>query len=487
MPTPIGRRASRAVAGLLGVVLLAACSIPADHPGPAAADHPLIVEVSAAGPAAGGADQYIRLFNPLKEPFDLEGWSLGDARARALFPAGARIGSGQTYYAARSAQGFQEVMGFPPDAVWGDGPEGTALRMSGAASLVMKREAGLVLLRNPQGQPVDQVAWGLPPDGQTTGWKGGPVPSPGANEVLDRGRDEFGWSSRAPGPYKPDTDTAADWRQGSDWIDRRVLRPGQTFFPYPTYTVRGITAYSSPDSSYATLSGLFNGARESIDVNIYAFTNIHLAERLADAARRGVRVRMLIEASSLGSVGDPERLAAQRVHEAGGEVRWIVNQPGAGIHGRYVFNHAKYGVIDGKQVYVQSENMGRTGVPIDNTSGNRGWGVAIQSEALADYMTRVFTADWNMNHGDLFPFKEGTPFGPPPPGTLPEPDLPPGPYPRPFPALTVTDPVQVTPVLAPDHALLETKGITALLRSARRSIVVEQLYIQVHCYVFTTR
>lgn len=484
MSTPIGRRALRPLAGLLIVILLAACAspvvVPEPGPGPVVRSQPLIVEVFTSGAAPGGADQYMRLFNPLKQPLDLEDWSLGDGKVRGTFPKGTLVGPGQTYYVARSLEGFQSQMGFPPDVIWGAGPAGDAARLNGAASLVWRREAGLVVLRDPTGHPVDQVVWGYVPDGAAVGWKGNGAPAPVPGEVLDRARDESGWNSRAPGPYKPDTDTAADWRQGREWVDRRVLRPGQTFFPYPTFRVRGVTAYTSPDSSYSVLAGLFNGARKTIDLNIYSFTSMQVAGLLADASRRGVMVRVLIEASSLGAVGDHERFVAQLIHESGGQVRWIMNQPGAGVYGRYVYNHAKYGVVDGERAFVQSENLGPTGVPRDNTSGNRGWGVALPSQPLADYLSRVFEADWNPGHGDIFPYKEGTIFGPPSPGSSPLPELPPGSYPHPFPALTLTDSVQVTPVLAPDHALLETRGITGLIRSARRSILVEQLYIYAH-------
>ncbi|MFZ5822862.1 MAG: phospholipase D-like domain-containing protein, partial [Bacillota bacterium] len=481
MPNPIRRRALRAIGGLLAsLLLLAACGSSVKTQGGAVSDHLMIVEVYGAGLAEGGADQYIRLYNPNRAPFELEGWSLGDGKARALFPTGARIGPGQTFYAARSADGFARILGFPPDAIWGDGPAGGALRMSGAAGLVLRREAGAVVLRDPAGHPVDQVVWGPASGGAALGWKGEGAPAPQPGEVLDRGRDEAGWSGRAPGSYLPDSDTARDWRQGSDWVDRRVLRPGQTFFPYPTYTVRNLTAYASPDSSFAVLADLLDGARQQIDLNVYSFTNLLVAEKLAAAARRGVQVRLLMEASSLGALTDQERYVARLVHHAGGQVRWIMNQPGAGVYGRYVFNHAKYAVIDGRSLFVQSENLGRSSIPSDPTAGNRGWGVAIRDQALAGYLSRVFQADWNPNHGDIFPYQEGTPFGPPAPGFVPETEVPTGTYAHPFPPLTLTDPVRVTPVLAPDHALLESKGITGLIRSARRSILVEQMYIYAH-------
>ncbi|MFZ5813895.1 MAG: phospholipase D-like domain-containing protein [Bacillota bacterium] len=477
----------RAVALVAVLLVLAGCALPAGGPGEEAPGHPMLVEVYAAGSAGGGADQYVRLYNPGPYPLDLAGWSLGDGKVRALFPSGAAVGPGQTFYAARSAAGFEQVMAFPPDAVWGPGASGGPPRMNGGAGWLLRREAGAVVLRGPQGQVVDQLFWGSPAGGAPLGWRGSGAPPPAPGEVLDRARDEAGWGGRAPGPYRPDTDSAADWRQGSDWLDRRVLRPGQTFFPYPSFTVRGVTAYASPDSSYRILAGLIDGARERIDLNVYSFTNLLVAGKLAEAAGRGVQVRLLMEASSLGALSDQERFVAQLVHEAGGEVRWIMNQPGAGVVGRYVFNHAKYGVVDGRAVFVQSENLGRSGVPVDNSAGNRGWGVVVQDPGLARYLSRVFAADWNPGHGDIFPYREdGDPFGPPPPGSSPETELPTGQYPHPFRPVTVTEPVRVTPVLAPDHALLETKGLTGLIRGAQRSILVQQMYIQVHCAEFLT-
>lgn len=448
----------------------------------AKAAHPLIVEVYPSGYAAGGADQFIRLHNPAHDPVDLGGWSLGGLKQRALFPPGVRIAPGHSLYAARSTNGFARVMGFAPDAVWGAEEGVGPHRMMGAAELLLARAEGLLVLRGPSGLPVDQVAWGDPSGRQALGWRGGGVPAPLAGEVLHRARAEASWTGSAPGDYLPDSDSAADWRQGADWVSRRVLRPGQTLLPYPTFPAESVTAYTSPDTSYQVLSSLLAEAREQIDINIYSFTNPLVAERLVEAGQRGVRVRLLIEAAHLGSLDDQVRLIAQMVQGAGGQVRWILNQPGAGIYGRYVFNHAKYGVVDGRAVFVQSENLGKTGTPSDPSAGNRGWGVVVREPRLARYMTQVFEADWYPGHGDIFPYQEegGSPFGPPSPGAIPDLTVPTGSYPHPFPALTVDGPIPVTPVLAPDHALLESKGITGLIRGAQRSILVEQLYI--HAY-----
>jgi hypothetical protein len=100
---------------------------------------------------------------------------------------------------------------------------------------------------------------------------------------------------------------------------------------------------------------------------------------------------------------------------------------------------------------------------------------------LAAYLTRVFEADWTAVFGDSLRYQPGTPLGPPPDDFVPETRTLKGKYPHPFPPLTVRGPVSVTPVLAPDHSLLETKGVIGLMRRARESLLIQQQYIQINC------
>ncbi len=447
--------------------------------------HLLLAEVYPYGWAADGSDQFVRMHNPTDLPVELEGWSLGDGKVRATFPPGARIGPGQSLYVGRDAAGFARVMGAPPDYTWAPAagsPEVPAL--SGGAGLRFGRQRGVVVLRDGTGQPVDVLVYGSMPAVLPGGWEGVPAPPPEQGVVIDRARDEATWTADRPGAYVPDTDTAGDWRQGDRWVDLRVYRPGQTWFAYPTYRADRVMVYASPDATYRTLVGLIDGARESIDLNVYDFTVVQLAEKLAAAARRGVRVRLLMEAVSASRLYDQERYVAQVVAEAGGEVRWMLRDPGDGYYGRYVFNHAKYGVIDGRTVFVQSENLVRHGTAPDPSYGNRGWGAVVEDRGLAAYLSRVFAADWSPAHGDVAAYQPGTPFGPPPPDFAPSREVLRGSYPAPFPARAVEGPVAVTPVLAPDHALLETRGIIGLMRSARESLYIEQMYIQVYCGKF---
>lgn len=475
---------------LLLLSLLAACAPPppvdVGKGRPELNGHMLLAEVYPNGFAPTGEDQFIRLHNPTDRPIALGSWSIGDAHYRATFGPTVQVGPRQSLYLARDAEGFRRVMGALPDYVWTVAtPNQGVPVLLGGAGFTLGRDAGLVVLRDSAGLQVDTLVYGSPP-GSAASWRGPPAPAPGQGEVIARARDEDTWNERFAGEYTKDTDMAADWRQGARWLDLRIYRPGQTFFPYPTYQAERVMLYAAPDTAYRVIEGLIDGARTSIDLNVYSFTLVLLAERLAEAARRGVKVRLLMEGVIVGGINDQARYVARMVHDAGGEVRFQLNHKGMGIHGRYVFNHAKYAVIDGQRSFVQSENIGVRGTPVDPTYGNRGWGTVVEDGALSAYLSRVFASSWTQVHGDVLAYQPGTNFGPPPPDFVPDLEVPTGTYRHPFPVVTVRGPVSVTPVLAPDHSLLETKGVIGLMRSARESLLIEQMYAHMYWGLFPT-
>lgn len=429
------------------------------------------------------ADEYVRIYNGTWSELDLTGWKLQGGGWQAVFPAGLRIPAGETLYVARDAAAFSRLMGFAPAAEWemdGD-PAVPQMELAAGEMAQLANRGGEVILIDPAGVPVDVVAYGQS-DYQGPGWKGWRAWGAWKGEVLARARDEATLGPRSGGLYVGDTDRAEDWHQGDEWMNLRTLRPGQSFFPYVTLTAAGpLVAYASPDSSFAVLDNLFARAGRSIDINMYDLHHPLLVERLAEAARRGVKVRALLEGSWRDGIREDQKWGAEVLVQAGAEVRWLIKNEDAGIRGRYWLDHAKYGVIDGQKVFVQSENFARHGVPADPTSGNRGWGVMVQDSSLARYLTDVFEFDWNPRVAESQPFTPGHPaYGGPAPGFQPPaPTLDPGNYPHPFPAITVQG-ARVTPVLAPDHTLLETRGIIGMIRSAKHSLLIQQQYIHYH-------
>jgi phosphatidylserine/phosphatidylglycerophosphate/cardiolipin synthase-like enzyme len=67
-------------------------------------------------------------------------------------------------------------------------------------------------------------------------------------------------------------------------------------------------------------------------------------------------------------------------------------------------------------------------------------------------------------------------WGGPAAGFVPDTSVPTGTYGAPFASRTINGTFTVTPVVTPEDGLLETKGIIGLLKSATKTLYVEQLY-----------
>ena len=72
-----------------------------------------------------------------------------------------------------------------------------------------------------------------------------------------------------------------------------------------------------PEGFYQPLAGLIEGARQSIDLVVYTLEHPELAQKLAEAAQRRVRVRLLVEGSPAGGVSDLEKWSLATIAAAG--------------------------------------------------------------------------------------------------------------------------------------------------------------------------
>jgi cardiolipin synthase A/B len=337
---------ARAVTALLLLVLFLAALLTAGStpgelfptPYPPGDSHLLITEVYYNGYLTDEPEEFVRLHNPTLQEVSLAGWSVSDGRRKAVFGAGAVLEPGASVYVAREALAFLQEMGRLPDFEFAADthPAVPNLQVTSPPPRWANR-GGVVILEDNRGQAVDVVVYGDGGGYRGPGWKGPPVPLGAEGEILDRARDESTITATSGGRYVPDTDTGRDWWQGNAWKDLRVHQRGQTFMPYPTFPARSVTAYSSPDSTYRVLTSLIDSARLSIDVCVYEFYLVQLAERLVAARRRGVRVRLLLEGGPVGGVVDQGRHVAKMIHDAGGEVRFIIHDPHNRTWDRYEF------------------------------------------------------------------------------------------------------------------------------------------------------
>jgi phosphatidylserine/phosphatidylglycerophosphate/cardiolipin synthase-like enzyme len=132
---------------------------------------------------------------------------------------------------------------------------------------------------------------------------------------------------------------------------------------------------TSPDNSRTVLRGLIDGATQSIEVYAEVVRDGDMRERLIEAARRGVHVRILVPANPT----DDARSIYRELEQSGVEVRLLAD----------AYSHAKAIVVDGSRAFVGSQNL--TQGSLDK---NRELGIILTDHPNLDRLRSVFESDW---------------------------------------------------------------------------------------------
>ncbi|OGQ10430.1 MAG: hypothetical protein A2138_08285, partial [Deltaproteobacteria bacterium RBG_16_71_12] len=413
-------------------------------------------------------------------------------RQRALkLPEGAVIPPGGEIWLAASGEAFLQVFGALPAFEASDArPDVDDLQ--GGAFLLLPAEHGAVALLDDAGAVVDFVAYeaskegyyddtalaGLPWKGPAVrlkktsffGWKG---------QVLARDRDEQGRAL-------PDTDTAADWDSGfsrkllGEEPTHRIEIAGQSrFVTRPLRARAKVKATSAPDNNYAALVGAIQSATKELRVRIYELSNAKIVEELIKAKRRGVDVTVFLEGSPVGGISDQERWLADRAFKAGIGVYFLATPKGSKLKPRYRFDHSKYVLVDERLAIIGTENFGRTGVPVFNSFGNRGWMVHIEEPRFVKQLREVWEADFRRGVAADVIAIDASPddaYGLPyrKADFVPDQELHRGQYPDPVKPLVVEDTMGLELVLSPDTSLNERSAIIGMIGRAHKTLYVEQ-------------
>lgn len=253
--------------------------------------------------------------------------------------------------------------------------------------------------------------------------------------------------------------------------------------PIPTVEFSGsVTGFMAPDNAYDTIAALFDGATTSIDLNMYDFQLVDMAQVLANAARRGVTVRVLLEGQPCCDffITDQTRYVAKLMHDAGAEVRYMASDSSADRYRRYDnVNHAKYAIVDGVKTMVFSGNFKKSSTSRNPASGNRDWGVIIPNAEVAAYFASIFAYDFDPLRTDTFAYgytssklRLGAPSASFTPSLSTDGD-PGGYYLHPFSPRTVTGSFKVTPVMVPETDFLNSAGLLGMLKGAQSEILLE--------------
>ncbi len=214
-------------------------------------------------------------------------------------------------------------------------------------------------------------------------------------------------------------------------------------------TATQVTAFSSPESALGALAGFIASANTTLYINVYTLTSEEIAGLILKEVEEGTSVTLMVDGAPVGGLPEKERLLLGTLASHGVEV-YLYDGP-------LRFNHAKYAVADNTSVLITTENFGASGFP-PNGEGNRGWGAVIVSKGLAKELARLFFYD--LRHADRFTGEGRMQLS--------------AQEARPYAGVRYEGSFPVLAVVAPENAIDAT---LALLRSANRSIYIEQFYI----------
>jgi phosphatidylserine/phosphatidylglycerophosphate/cardiolipin synthase-like enzyme len=176
----------------------------------------------------------------------------------------------------------------------------------------------------------------------------------------------------------PEGDRLVRTDDGTAW--RPVGYRPRDVHRYGPATVTGFVLPDAPSVPVETL----RGARDRILLAGYTFTSERVADALIAAERRGVEVRVLVDADPVGGRTARGATALDRLAAAGVDVRAL-----GGPRARFDYYHPKYAVVDDRTL-VTTENWKPAGV---GGRSSRGWGVVVDSDRVAADLAALFRAD----------------------------------------------------------------------------------------------
>jgi cardiolipin synthase A/B len=140
-------------------------------------------------------------------------------------------------------------------------------------------------------------------------------------------------------------------------------------------------AFIGPTGLEAKMGALIDGAKSTLDIQMYLFTVDALADKVVAAKNRGVTVRVMLDPDHEGNINVKPTLTA-------GGVNWK-NAPSL-----YSFAHAKYLIVDKAQAVIMSMNWN-----VDAMRNERNYGLVDRDiEDIADVQS-IFDADWALTTG----------------------------------------------------------------------------------------
>ena len=335
------------------------------------------------GQSAGISGEWWEIESREERAIQLFGWRLKFTRPSGGVNEGVigdeveLIGGGRLAFATNP----EELMAF-------GGPEAIELDVVMDSAPTLTDSGGMLELFDPQGRLTDVIAYGEV-SATSEGWEGGAVPTPSTTSqglIWLRGDGCYG---------------AADTNSSGDWV-MRWRKLGGSFFCEPIH-VKGeinVTPMVAPGpEALFQLIEWIDGATTSIDVQMYEFMSVHIAQALLRAELRGVDVTLLLEDSPLDETADLDMMHgyAQFLSESGVDVRLIGSDQDNDVQSPYRYLHAKIAVRDGSSIWIGSGNWKDSSFPVGDTPGNRERGVFVHNSQFASQVLERMEHDANIS------------------------------------------------------------------------------------------
>ncbi|MFW5946696.1 MAG: phospholipase D-like domain-containing protein [Candidatus Natronoplasma sp.] len=258
----------------------------------------------------------------------------------------------------------------------------------------------------------------------------------------------------------------ADMSSDSNSLDSSETTVGEnrtSDFEPETFNYEGnATAFTSPDSSRESIDRFLDDVDSSLYVGVYQFTNLQIAEKLANLSKEGVSIRVLVEGQPVQGMPKREIASLNMISKEDCDVKLI----GKDGNDPYEYYHPKYMIKDNRSVFITSENFVSSGFPSDNSNGNRGWGIILENKKAASYYGDVYQHDWEFGEDYEYQDIEYERY-----------DITSSYYSPEFNRTEINGEFEITPVLSPDTAMDEST-ILEMIRGAEESIYVQQYYIR---------
>ncbi|MFB6138553.1 MAG: phospholipase D-like domain-containing protein [Halobacteriaceae archaeon] len=202
-----------------------------------------------------------------------------------------------------------------------------------------------------------------------------------ADRLADRFRGDAAWAAARPWAAYARTATVQE-----------PSPPAAATFPSRFRPVvacaTAVTLLAAPDNAETAMRRLLAGAERSILVQQVSIDpGTPLLDAVVAAARRGVRVRVLL--SGAWYVREANRNLSRRLNALADREGLSLAVRLAEPRSRYSHVHVKGVVVDGERALVGSVNWNNVSL-----RENREVALVIQDRAVARYYARVFRADW---------------------------------------------------------------------------------------------